>query len=741
MPSRPRSDSARSRLLVLLGAWVLSSCECSPLHVDQKRFACVADEDCIAGFVCRDVGAGRECVSLDAGGGAGGGGGADGGAGGGAGGGGDADGGAGGGAGGGGDADGGAGGGAGGGGDADGGAGGGGGSVGGGAGGGAGGGSGGGVGGGGTVVGGGAGGGGGFGGGIVGGGAGGGGGLFDGGIGGGTGGGPTALGFLTPARTVQDGVCSPAVTVVLLDALSQVVPTTTSRAVTLVSQPSGLVFYSSAACTGGTISSVTIPAGASQATLYFRGSAEGAYNLIVAATGLTPATQLETIYSLPDSLVFFPDLPATTRGGTCLAATLEARRGGTAKPVQADTPIALAATPATGTLFYTSTSCSGAPTSSVTLRAGTSSVAFGVKPLTGGTNTITAGTFFGSAMGSIVTSPIVQRGTCTFGGTTGTCQVLPPQQNTAQTLLFTQAAAGPQTFGAVMVRCRLKDVGTIECRRSSSPSQTTLQWQTVEVPQGLRVQTGWVNACTGSYPLPTAVDPAKSFVLKAIEPSTAGNYDDGDTLAARLSPTGTQVVVSGPVNNCAGFAVQVAEWDGVSVSRVLPDAGIPAGQALANVNLPTASASSFVLVQGQTYFNGAAPSCNFGVRGALPSTATAEVSRSSVMGCTDNSMEIVVVERVDLGALGRVQERTITIANNTFSASAPIDAVDTTRTVVFASGQQVGGQGTGANDSASSFPQDFSAIVQLQSPTTVAVARGSSVGNLTLTVYVVELTP
>lgn len=55
--------------LLLLGA-VLEACSCDPLELEGRRFACARDEDCLDGFVCRNVGSGLECVaasSLDAG--------------------------------------------------------------------------------------------------------------------------------------------------------------------------------------------------------------------------------------------------------------------------------------------------------------------------------------------------------------------------------------------------------------------------------------------------------------------------------------------------------------------------------------------------------------------------------------------------------------------------------------------------------------------------------------------------
>jgi hypothetical protein len=61
------------RLVLGLGFSVLAACQCDSLGVDTTRFACASDADCADGFVCRDLGAGRECTrpGVNAGGGGG----------------------------------------------------------------------------------------------------------------------------------------------------------------------------------------------------------------------------------------------------------------------------------------------------------------------------------------------------------------------------------------------------------------------------------------------------------------------------------------------------------------------------------------------------------------------------------------------------------------------------------------------------------------------------------------------
>ena len=52
---------------VLLRAWpllvVLAGCQCSPFGLENTRFVCTSQADCIEGFTCADLGQGLECVA------------------------------------------------------------------------------------------------------------------------------------------------------------------------------------------------------------------------------------------------------------------------------------------------------------------------------------------------------------------------------------------------------------------------------------------------------------------------------------------------------------------------------------------------------------------------------------------------------------------------------------------------------------------------------------------------------
>jgi hypothetical protein len=241
------------------------------------------------------------------------------------------------------------------------------------------------------------------------------------------------------------------------------------------------------------------------------------------------------------------------------------------------------------------------------------------------------------------------------------------------------------------------------------------------------------------------VDPAKTFVLKTLENDGSG-FDAEDTVAALLDADGGQVVMQG--GGCLGYALQVAEWDGLTVTRMVPDGGLPEGVYGATLTgLPAASNAVVLLVQPSTQStrNSSASVCNFAVRGWLPSPSSLQVHRggsTATSRCADRDVEVLVLERVDFGPHAVVQEQTVTLAPGDTTARVTIAPVDTTRTVVFAGTQLGGGQAAGETDFTSQTRiSDASALFELTAADTVTVTRASSGATATFTMYVVELVP
>ncbi len=297
------------RLLVAGAALVFVSCTCAT-PIAEQRFACSDDAECADGFECR----GFVCVSRDAGVGGGGGGGP----GGGAAGGGDAGGGIGGGDGGGGVAGGTAGGAAGG-------------SAGGAAGGSAGGAAGG----------------------------------SAGGAAGGAGGGsaaPDALVFVTPARTAVAGACSQELTVETRRGTTAA-PVTSNLVLTLsVPVSAGLFFFDSAACSGGAVTSVTMSAGTSRRSFYFRGLAAGTSTVTVTST-LPQAMQPVTVVPGAPAQLAFTTAAQSLRSGACSMVTTVQARDALGNPSPAMGSVAITASPDAGVTVHSDTTCATVVTS------------------------------------------------------------------------------------------------------------------------------------------------------------------------------------------------------------------------------------------------------------------------------------------------------------------------------------------------------------------------------------------
>src|SRR6185295_15002281 len=83
-------------------------------------------------------------------------------------------------------------------------------------------------------------------------------------------------------------------------------------------------FYTGSTCTGTGVPSVTIPAGGTSVTFYYRDTAVGTPTLTISNPGLTSGTQVETIVPAAPGKLAFTTPPQVLTAGTCSAiATVE----------------------------------------------------------------------------------------------------------------------------------------------------------------------------------------------------------------------------------------------------------------------------------------------------------------------------------------------------------------------------------------------------------------------------------
>jgi len=222
---------------------------------------------------------------------------------------------------------------------------------------------------------------------------------------------PAKLAFTTASQSVVAGACSPTVTVEVQDSFSNPSPLAASTTINL-SGPASVTFFDVPVCSGGGVMSLPMAAGTSSRSFLFKSTVTGGPTLTVTATGLAPASQVETIVAAPPSVIIFFSSPQTKLAGACSSSvTLEVRDAfGNDATVAADTTVAL--TSDSGTMTFHSTGLCGAPPiTSVVILAGSNAVGFYFKDTKAGTPTITAAS-----------------GSMTSGMQTETIRPLPPSQ-------------------------------------------------------------------------------------------------------------------------------------------------------------------------------------------------------------------------------------------------------------------------------------------------------------------------
>lgn len=575
----------------------------------------------------------------------------------------------------------------------------------------------------------------------------------------------TRLAITTPPQTTATGSCSQVFLVETRDLNMMTTPVLNATTVGLDGGSPLITFYSASNCGGAPTTTVSVPATQSLTTFYARGADAGVFNISASATGFTSAAQSFTVMNPPTSLVFTTTPPSSMRAGTCLTATVEARRGTVATPVTSNTTVTLAPVNTGAVRFYSDSACANS-ISSVSMATNDTTAVFFMKPMTGGMQTINANAPFGTASQILNVTSAVRRGMCvmppaTFSSDGGivtslttTCTIAPALTSTAAAVLFTQSTglsdggtgvpdggliATDGGVGAYEARCRISTTAAIACSRAQDNAAAEIHYQVAELPVGFTGQRQNLTGCPTVTSFTTAITPSQSFVLKASQ-SDSLNFDDDDTLVGELLNT-TQVGLS--PNACTGADVQLLTWSGLSVTRTRVDGGFPTGASTLTVSgLPVISNGS-LLVSPATTLDAQRSICSAMVRATAPSTSSVTFTRGAGdAGCTFTAMESLFYERIDWGTRAVVRQYTATFTPGQFVRPIAVTAVDTTRTVVFSSTQLVGGQGTGETDEAgpSAWLEAGFQLV-LTSATNVNVIRTSANSNASVTFYVAELVP
>lgn len=283
--------------------------------------------------------------------------------------------------------------------------------------------------------------------------------------------------FLSTPRTAVARSCSQVVQFQSQDALGNPAQVTAATQVMLQASATGFKFYSDTGCTNE-VASVTLAAGTSTGSFYFKGTQAGPVNVTLTATGFTGSQQTETITAGPPSAMVFTG-PATLSAGDCsglVTVTLRDLDGNAATATSATT-VSLTPNNVPELTFSTSTGCSPTVTS-VQIASGSGSATFRYRSTKSGTFSI------GGTSGSLTSTPL-------------SVTVNP---GAASVLAFT---TNPQTVTAG----NCSAVATVQLRDSlgnavSVPSDTAVTL-TANPPGGFQFFTD--SSCTGSAVASTTI--------------------------------------------------------------------------------------------------------------------------------------------------------------------------------------------------------------------------------------------
>lgn len=571
------------------------------------------------------------------------------------------------------------------------------------------------------------------------------------------------LAFTTGSHTVVATQCSPPVTVQLRNPANGPVVVGSAVPVALMSSPSGLLFFSNAACTL-TLPNAVIGAGSSSTTFYFRSSTPNAYTLNVTASGITGASQQHTVSPQQASkLVITSAANLLVGAGACRALTVQQQEAN-GSPVVAGPPVplALSASPTTVSplTFFTNSSCTNA-VATVNIPTGASSVTFHASAWTGSTYNVTVSSgALTPATQPFSVRPVVRSGSCELDVSTlnRVCLIPnPAQTDLAKTALFFQVTSNTANLSQAAVRCDLTATSSIFCRRNLAGVPVTVYWQTLELDTGLSVLRQTVNCpddggTTVSVPFGgaggTFVLTSQSTDSTALDPTTLYTVERADG--------GVDVEWQQPcVAGIPGYQVslQLVTLNGAVSQGVV--GAMPTGASSASVAATTpagvGTALPFVLTTQTLTTGGTAELCSRALRTESTATGFAftRAHDSTAMGCLAESMPRISSERVYPGTAGRVEVFGTTLAQGDASGVIALPrAYDATRTVAFASGQLPGG-GQGSGESALSSGNVLGDAVAAHvldagsdfSTRQVFLLRGSTQGSARWTSYVLEVGP
>jgi hypothetical protein len=192
------------------------------------------------------------------------------------------------------------------------------------------------------------------------------------------------------AATIVAGTCA-AVTVARKDAFGNDVPLGADGSVTFGTLPTGMTVQATGDCNGTPITSVPVTASAARASFLVRSTLSGAGQTLQVTLGTQSVTLTLTVNPAAPLFRFVTPMSgaATAAADGCVSVQVERRDAfNNPAPLGSASSLTFAVT---GTAsVYAASDCTGTPTASISLAAGTFQRSFGVKSTVAGTHTIRA---------------------------------------------------------------------------------------------------------------------------------------------------------------------------------------------------------------------------------------------------------------------------------------------------------------------------------------------------------------
>jgi hypothetical protein len=407
---------------------------------------------------------------------------------------------------------------------------------------------------------------------------------------------PTSVVFTSAAQTLSAGTCSGAVVLEARNAFGAATSFASPTAAGLTLTPSGgPLLYSDATCTNA-IPDATFAPGAPQTTFYFKGNTGGTFTLTARPSGFNAVSQSVTILSV-------------VRTGTCTLADTASSVTCPISPPQQDVAKTM--------LMFQAGSNSAEPSSA------------NVRCVLTNTSTIT----------------------CTRGGTVG--------------------------------------AATVSWQTAELASGMKVQHLTTSCSAA---------ATAFDVPITPVASMSNTFLLVSSQ-IVGATQDTDDFFTATMGGVDhVDVQFGAPCTGSWAGAIQVVEFTGATVTR--GTTGPMTGTQLTVTGLPASGLSNTALLFTYRVSAASQLGiCDRMLQGVLTSSSQLTFTRSKQdTGCENATIEAISWERINFGDRARTQHQSIDVSDLAQSDTAGISAVDPTRTLVFSSGQALSGQGGGETD-------------------------------------------